>query len=179
MAIHAVNGLISPEELGPTLTHEHVSMTFDFSFRAPKESEAHLTDCAWSLANSGWIQQWPYSHKDNLNFADQASQAAVIDSLKRFKANGGGCIVENSTFGLHRKSEFLLRLAQETGVAIVAGTGHYVAPAQSQSDLDSLTVESMTGHIQGELEQGAFDCAQVKCGFIGEIGCSYPLHAFA
>ncbi len=62
-----------------------------------------------------WVNFWPiYSHKDNLNFADQASQAAVIDSLKRFKANGGGCIVENSTFGLHRKSEFLLRLAQET-----------------------------------------------------------------
>ncbi len=60
----------------------------------------------------------------------------------------------------------------------MAGTGHYVAPAQSQSDLGSLTVESMTGHIQGELEQGAFDCAQVKCGFIGEIGCSYPLHPF-
>ena len=36
---------------------------------------------------------------------------------------GGGCIVENSTFGLNRKTAFLKRLSQETGVHIVAGTG--------------------------------------------------------
>ena len=36
---------------------------------------------------------------------------------------GGGCIVENSTFGLNRKTAFLKKLSQETGVHIVAGTG--------------------------------------------------------
>ena len=54
---------------------------------------------------------------------DEACESAVIDSLKKFKAAGGGCIVENSTFGLNRRSEFLKNLSQETGVHIIAGTG--------------------------------------------------------
>ena len=57
---------------------------------------------------------------------DEACEKAVIDSLKAFKAAGGGCIVENSTFGLNRKTGFLKHLSQETGVHIVAGTGNLI-----------------------------------------------------
>ena len=31
-----VLGQIKPEELGKTLTHEHVSMTFEFTYKKPK-----------------------------------------------------------------------------------------------------------------------------------------------
>ena len=108
--------------------------------------------------------------------ADEVCENAVIESLKAFKAAGGGCIVENSTFGLNRKSGFLKRLSQETGVHIIAGTGFYVAPCQKESNVSSLTVETMTQHIVNELNNGAFDCPDVKCGFIGEVGCSHPLY---
>ena len=64
-----------------------------------------------------------YSHKDNLHMGDFASELAVIESLKAFKKAGGGCIVENSTFGLNRRTSFLKELSLETGVQIIAGTG--------------------------------------------------------
>ena len=64
-----------------------------------------------------------YSHKDNLNMKDLECENAVKESLKYFKFAGGGCVVENSTFGLHRKTSFLKELAEETGVNIIAGTG--------------------------------------------------------
>jgi len=175
--IKTVLGQINPGELGNTWTHEHVSITFEFTYRKPKDSELHLINCPWTLENSGWIRQWPYSHKDNLILNDEVTENAVIESLKGFKAAGGGCIVENSTFGLNRKTAFLKRLSEETGVHIVAGTGFYVAPTQKESTLNS-SVEKLTEHIVSELNNGAFDCPEVKCGFIGEIGCCDPLDAF-
>ena len=34
----------------------------------------------------------------------------------------------------------------------------------------------MTTHMINELTTGAIDCPEIKCGFIGEVGCGYPLH---
>ena len=53
---------------------------------------------------------------------------------------GGGCIVENSTFGLNRKTAFLKKLSQETGVHIVAGTGIdlFIASKSRNSLTDSV-----------------------------------------
>ena len=48
-----------------------------------------------------------------------------MHSVKNFKKAGGGCIVENSTIGFNRKTEFLKRLSKESGVHIIAGTGKY------------------------------------------------------
>ena len=51
-----------------------------------------------------------------------------------------------------------------------------MAPYQSKSLLNTATVETMTNFMNDELTIGAFDCPEIRCGFIGEIGCSYPLH---
>ena len=34
----------------------------------------------------------------------------------------------------------------------------------------------MTTHMINELTTGAIDCPEIKCGFIGEVGCGFPLH---
>ena len=57
---------------------------------------------------------------------DKNCENGVLESLKAFKASGGGCIVENSTFGLNRRTSFLKELSQETGVHIIAGTGIFI-----------------------------------------------------
>ena len=105
---------------------------------------------------------------------NETAEDAVLQSVLNFKKAGGGCLVENSTFGLNRRTGFLKKLSEETGVHIVAGTGHYVADAQKNETL-TRTVEEMTQHIVDELTVGAVDCPEVKCGFIGEIGCQYPV----
>jgi len=171
--VKTVLGEKSPESLGNTFTHEHLSMTFEFSYRPPYENENHMIGCPWTLENSGWIQQWPYSHKDNL-LMNESAEDAVFQSVQNFKKAGGGCLVENSTFGLNRRTGFLKQLSEDTGVHIVAGTGHYVADAQKDETLKR-TIEEMTQHIVDELTVGAVDCPEVKCGFIGEIGCQYPV----
>ena len=114
-----------------------------------------------------------YSHKDNL-LMNESAEDAVFQSVQNFKKAGGGCLVENSTFGLNRRTGFLKQLSEDTGVHIVAGTGHYVADAQKDETLKR-TIEEMTQHIVDELTVGAVDCPEVKCGFIGEIGCQYPV----
>ena len=166
--------------MGRTLTHEHLSMQFDVCF-VPSVNNKNLETCEWTLENVGAIQQEPYSHRDNIVINDKASEAAILKSVAAFKAAGGGCLVENSTRGLRRKSGFMARVAQETGIHVVAGTGYYVAPSQAP-DPDRLLnhkdfkIEAMSDLMMSELNEGCFDDRSVQCGFIGEIGCSWPLH---
>ena len=54
--------------------------------------------------------------------------------------------------------------------------GYYVAEYQKQFILDNATIELMTTHMINELTTGAIDCPDIKCGFIGEVGCGFPLH---
>ena len=54
-----VLGELTADQLGKTLTHEHVSMEFIFSYKAPKASQLSMVNCDWDMCNSGWIQQWP------------------------------------------------------------------------------------------------------------------------
>ncbi len=60
---------------------------------------------------------------------DKNWEIGGLESLQAFKAPGGGCIVENSTFGLNRRTSFLKDLSQGTGVHIIAGTGIYITLA--------------------------------------------------
>ena len=68
-----------------------------------------------------------YSHNDNLVMNDKAAGDAVLESVKLFKEAGGGCIVENSTTGLHRRTAFNKMVSQETGVHVVQGTGNVLS----------------------------------------------------
>lgn len=56
--------------------------------------------------------------------------------------------------------------------------GYYVASCQAKSLLTSATIENMTLFMNNELTVGIQDCPDIKCGFIGEIGTSWPLHGF-
>ena len=50
-----------------------------------------------------------------------------------------------------------------------------MAGAQTQETL-SLTSEKMADVMTKELREGCIDDPSIKCGFIGEVGCSFPLH---
>jgi len=82
------------------------------------------------------------SHADNIVLNDPKGEMAIMESVKCFANSGGGCLVENSTLGLNRKSDFMLDVCRQTGVQVVAGTGYYVAGAQDQHTL-GLTTEQM------------------------------------
>ena len=116
-----------------------------------------------------------YKNEFNCLLNDKESEEAVLDSVLKFKEAGGGCLVENSTIGLQRRSTFLKELSERTGVHVIAGTGYYVDPFLNVLNIKTGTTEDMAKHMISELTIGCVDDASVKCGFIGEIGISNPL----
>ncbi|KAM9303068.1 N-acetyltaurine hydrolase isoform 2-T2 [Morus bassanus] len=166
-----VLGPVDPDCLGYTLTHEHLTMNYSSCFCPPSPGQEPLSDGPIEMKNLFWIKQNPYSHKENLLLYQETD--AVKEELLHFKAAGGGTIVENTTTGIGRDINTLKKLAEESGVHIIAGAGFYVDSTHS-SQTQAMTVEQLTGVIVDEILNGA-DGTNIKCGVVGEIGCSWPL----
>lgn len=175
--VYTVLGPKDASNTGHILPHEHLSMTFQFMYVPPEEKEAKMKDAAFSLENLGWIRQNPYSHQLNMKFDDNMTRESVLEEMATFQENGGGTIVENSTHGLHRDLTFLQEVSLKTGVDIVAGTGFYIAASQTKSMLTK-TTEELANIMRDELPFDLKKDMRGVCGIIGELGCSWPLHAF-
>lgn len=50
-------------------------------------------------------------------------ESVVLDEMVFLKANGGGTVVENSCRGMGRNIPFMIKVARQTGLHVVAGTG--------------------------------------------------------
>ncbi|XP_072781597.1 N-acetyltaurine hydrolase isoform X2 [Taeniopygia guttata] len=169
--VQTVLGPVEPDCLGYTLTHEHLTMDYSSCFCPPSPGQEPLSNGPIEMKNLFWIKQNPYSHKENLLLYQETD--AVREELLHFKAAGGGTIVENTTTGIGRDMNTLKKLAEETGVHIIAGAGFYVDSTHS-SQTQAMTVEQLTEIIVDEVLKGA-DGTNIKCGVVGEIGCSWPL----
>ncbi|XP_076040961.1 N-acetyltaurine hydrolase isoform X2 [Oratosquilla oratoria] len=175
--VQTVNGIVEPLSLGCCMTHEHLSIAFNVAYVEPKEEDKHMVNCDFTTQNIGWIRQNPYSHKPNLVIEEAEVKAGVIAEVKKYHKLGGGTIVENTTCGIQRDINFLKQVSSETGVHIVAGTGYYINAAQKATVL-KIPVEKMVEVMVHELEVGCLDAPNIKCGIIGEVGCSWPLYDF-
>uniref|UniRef100_A0A8C4J1T5 N-acetyltaurine hydrolase n=1 Tax=Dromaius novaehollandiae TaxID=8790 RepID=A0A8C4J1T5_DRONO len=169
--VQTVLGLVEPDQLGYTLTHEHLTMNYSCCYCPPAPGQEPLSEGPLEMKNLFWIKQNPYSHKENLLLYQETD--AVKEELLLFKTAGGGTIVENTTTGISRDMNTLKKLAEETGVHIIAGAGFYVDSTHS-SHTQAMTVEQLTGIIVDEILSGA-DGTNIKCGVVGEVGCSWPL----
>ena len=54
-------------------------------------------------------------------------------------------------------------------------SGYYISGAQGCDTLGA-TEEAISGLMTKELMEGCEGAEDIKCGIIGEIGCSWPLH---
>uniref|UniRef100_A0A2P2I146 Phosphotriesterase-related protein n=2 Tax=Hirondellea gigas TaxID=1518452 RepID=A0A2P2I146_9CRUS len=172
-----VLGPVEPCSLGRTLTHEHLSLDFRVAYTSPPALTEHKTECDFTLPNLGWIRQNPYSHHKNIQFNGEEVDKLVEEELHEFYKSGGGTIVENTSIGIKRNIALVKRLAKSTNVKLVAGTGYYVSGSQSSSTLNS-TVEELCNTIVKDMTQGCDDDPTVRCGLLGEVGCSWPLEDF-
>ena len=157
------------------MAHEHLSMTFDVAYVKPRTEEAHKTNFPISMENLGWIRYHPYSHLSNLHFNDAEVEPAIFSEMESYKAVGGGSIVECTTHGISRKVDFLRQVSQTTGVNVIAGTGYYVA-ASHKSTIFSEPVEKLVDVMRSEILDGCVEAPDIRCGLIGEMGTSWPLH---
>lgn len=180
-------GPIKPGELGIALTHEHFSLNFDkFYCEPPEELTTFFEDGVNKkihLANVGFVRQYPYASKFNINFEDDETHRAVLEDLKIFKKYGGSAIVENTTWGINRNLKLMYRAAKEVGINVVAGTGHYLGMTQTPATL-KMSVEQMVQLYTSEMLEGIdvevspTETVKIKCGLVGEIGSAFPISEF-
>ena len=169
--VQTVLGLVPSTELGPTTTHEHLYIDFSFMYRPAQDSpRPELADEPIALENLGWIRRNYYSNHFNLTLMQTEE---TVNEVRKFKALGGGGIVDATSLGIGRNPEALAEISRETGVHVVMGSGHYVAAVHPE-DMDARTAEDIAREIVGDIVDGV-DGTGIKSGIIGEIGCTWPL----
>ncbi|XP_076152153.1 N-acetyltaurine hydrolase isoform X2 [Alosa pseudoharengus] len=169
--VQTVLGLLDPAQLGRTMTHEHLTMTFECSYVSPAPGEEAVSEAPIEMRNLHWLRQNPYSSHENLLLCQEIE--AVREELHYYRRAGGGTIVENTTTGISRNLPAMKQLAKDTGVHIIAGAGYYVDVTHSDQT-KKMTVEKLTDIIVSEVLHGA-DGTDIRCGVIGEIGTSWPI----
>ncbi|XP_076661720.1 phosphotriesterase-related protein isoform X2 [Halictus rubicundus] len=172
--VQTVLGEKNANELGRILTHEHMSLSFDAFYVPPPHHLKRFFGDKIEIENLGLLRQYPYSSKYNINFEDKDTINAVFEDVKFYGEFGGGTIVENSNHGLKRDIQLMKRISKATGVNVIAGTGYYVAATQSEINL-CLSKEEMYDTMLKEMTIGCEDCPDVKTGFIGEVGSTWPI----
>ena len=167
-----VVGPVDPADLGLTITHEHLLIDLSVVFVDPgpeNEEGRKLAEEPVGIDNLGWIRVNWSSNRDNLV---QTDVDLAIREAGRFKAAGGGTLVDVTSIGIDRNPTALAEISRASGVNVVMGAGYYVGPAHPK-DFSSRSVYSITEEIIRDVEVGVGDTG-VRSGIIGEIGCSWP-----
>lgn len=170
--VQTVLGLISGDEMGITLSHEHCLVDISCLFNEPKEEVSNkLAHEPVSFSNIGYIRYHMADNRDNLILSDEKQ---AIHELMLFKRAGGRTIVDNTNVDLGRNPLALKRISQATGLNIIMGSGYYVKAGQRVDLMDKRTEEDIAEEMIENIFQGV-DGTGIHCGLIGEIGCSWPL----
>jgi phosphotriesterase-related protein len=166
-----VLGPVDPESLGTVLTHEHILMDITALFSEPEEAtEKRMAYETVSMENLQWIYTHMMRNKDDLLMRDEE---LAIEELMRFKKVGGDTVVEVSCNGLGRDPAGLKRVARATGLHLVMGAGYYIGCSQPEC-VDKKSEDVIADDIVKDIMVGVGDTG-VRCGIIGEVGCSMPL----
>jgi phosphotriesterase-related protein len=170
--VMTVLGPVPADRLGRTSMHEHLLFNLEtYLHQPPDPADAPFAEAPLALENLWWVREHPMASRDNLVQADPELAAAEVE---RFRAAGGTTIVEVSSIGLARDVHGLRRIAERTGVNIVAGTGYYVGSSHPPQ-LAGRSVEDVTDELLRDLREGV-DGTTIRAGVIGEIGTSDPLY---
>ena len=168
-----VLGPVDVEELGITLSHEHLFADQTRDFMEPATiTEKNFAYQPITLENRWWVAAHHMSNMDNLAFWDEE---LIIKEVSYYKLAGGKTIVCLSNNGLGRDPLALARVARATGLNVIMGSGYYTANTHP-ADMDNKSEDEITDEIVRELTLGVAD-TDIRAGIIGEIGCSWPLTA--
>ena len=169
--IQTVLGLIDPQDLGLTMTHEHLLIDFSVMFNpTPDVTTQRMAHAPVSMENLGWIRQYCYSNLDNLLVLDEDT---AIEESTLYQRHGGGAIVDATTIGIGRDPLALARISRGAGVHVVMGAGYYVDAAQP-NQINQKDENDIFREITKDIQIGVGNTG-IKAGIIGEIGCTWPL----
>ncbi len=175
--IMTVNGAIAPDQLGTTITHEHIFIDFTVPNETPESwaetgrakpvgaTALGLYNAPLSLGNIGAVTMGA-ANRDNYLLLDE--QVAVRE-VTQFKQYGGDGIVDTTSIGLKRDPQALRRVANATGLHVVMGASWYRRGWFDDAELTRRSVESLTDEIVRDVTVGVGDTG-IRAGIIGEVG---------
>ena len=97
----------------------------------------------------------------------------VIEELILYKEAGGGTVCDVSTL-VRLKVESFKYISRSTRVNIVCGTGFYI-DSMMTDEHRNMTKYDLAKVMIDEIMTGIPGTDGIRCGIIGEIGCSWPL----
>ncbi|MCW1935018.1 phosphotriesterase family protein [Pararhodobacter zhoushanensis] len=167
--VQTVVGPVDPASLGQTLMHEHVFIDLNPPALRGTDPRDGVSDAEIDLCNCFRARAGQHYARDNMRLQDFTVLKAELMEMQRA---GGRSIVDLTVGGLGPRPAELRWMAQETGLNIVMGCGHYVSeyhlPEVAGKGTDALAQE-----IIQALTVGAWG-TDVRAGIIGEIGCQSP-----
>eukprot|EP01132_Coremiostelium_polycephalum_P004497 gene4497-5602_t len=182
--IQTVKGLINPDAIGTTMMHEHIIIDYLKFFESPSSEEERccslhgnhnsstnsLADEKINLTNLHWIQ---YNYNKNYHNLTLDEHDVALNELALYKRCGGSTIVEVTTAGIGRAPLLLKQISEQSDLNIIMGAGYYLEKTIGNMVKDK-SVQEMEDEIVKQVLEGV-DETGIKCGIIGEVGCSWPL----
>jgi phosphotriesterase-related protein len=169
--VQTVRGAISPDELGVTLTHEHLLCDLSSYVEEPDEaSEKFLVDAPVSMETLALLRTGYLRHcsKDNMRMVD------VDISIREAKAlirQGGRSLVEATLIGFGRDPVGLRKISEQTGLNVICASGWYIAPSHPDY-IRKKGVDELCAMMVAELTEG-IGTDKIKAGVL-KCACSYP-----
>ena len=171
--IQTVNGPISPDELGWTLSHEHLVCSFVVWQTTPEVArQRQLSMEPISLGNRGKLVRDAGIHYDNLNILDLD---LVIKELKEFRDLGGKSLVEMTDPGAGRDAIAYRRISNATGLNIICSSGFYIGPSHPPM-VKGMDTNGVKDFIVKEITEGITypEDTGIKAGII-KCATLYPI----
>ncbi|MCK9356740.1 MAG: TatD family hydrolase [Dehalococcoidia bacterium] len=173
--VQTVLGPVEADDLGITLTHEHLLVIASGAFKAPADPDLRRKALEpVSFQNIGWVRYHPLLNKDNLELTDES---LALEEALRFREAGGRTIVDMTNESTGRNPAALVRIARATNLNIVMGTGCYTEATIPEQARRGLTEDRLTETVVSEIEAGVADTG-IRAGVIGEIGTDWPITDF-
>jgi phosphotriesterase-related protein len=169
--VQTVLGPIRPDELGLTLTHEHLACDASALMIPPEEATRRAKfNEPLSIGLLGLIRYTGLPNLDNARLQDVQTS---IEEASLFKQAGGGTIVDVTSVGLGRDPVALASIARASRLNVVMGCSYYVDAAHPK-DMSSRSEQQIADEIVREIREGV-GTTGIKAGIIGEVGCSMPI----
>ena len=115
--IQTVTGTINPEELGLTLTHEHLLIDISVLDEPPIEASARsFYYKPVSQETLGYIRHHAFPNRDNSQLLDLET---AMEEAALYKQFGGNSLVDATSIGIARDPKGLVRISRSTDVNVI------------------------------------------------------------
>ena len=166
-----VLGPIEPEELGVTITHEHLLLDITCNvMEADEASKRGLRHAPVTMDKRAHTDDLMAYSLDNRRLLDVD---AAIEEVSRYRHAGGDSLVDATSITIGRDPLALARISRATGLNVIMGGSYYV-PRSYPPDMDQKTEDSIAEEIVRDVTVGVGDSG-IRSGIIGEIGNTSPL----